>query len=155
MVILRIALDQGVHIGLNARGGRHSRTLRVEVALVQLIEGRARLIVIERALTVPHSKVIAHDQRIAGVVTDRVSASGAGLTTAKLAAASTPQPACALNLDRFLVRKGACGLTEILARELRDRGRQVEIEHLHTHLPRVLKAPADTRTTHPEQETTR
>ncbi|WP_106973008.1 RapZ C-terminal domain-containing protein [Streptomyces anulatus] len=52
-------------------------------------------------------------------------------------------------------RHRACGLTEILARELRDRGRQVEIEHLHAHLPRVLKTPADTRTAHPEQETTR
>lgn len=38
--------------GLNARGGRHSRIIRLEVALVQLIEGRVRLIVIERALTV-------------------------------------------------------------------------------------------------------
>ncbi|MGC5041058.1 RapZ C-terminal domain-containing protein [Streptomyces sp. DT73] len=32
----------------------------------------------------------------------------------------------------------ACGLVELLARELRDRGRQVDIEHLHAHLPRVL-----------------
>ncbi|MFJ2709052.1 hypothetical protein ACIO3R_38510 [Streptomyces sp. NPDC087428] len=37
-------------------------------------------------------------------------------------------------------RHRACGLTEILARELRDRGRQVEVDHLHAHLPRVLKA---------------
>ncbi|MFJ9683532.1 hypothetical protein ACIRP2_36645 [Streptomyces sp. NPDC101194] len=49
-----------------------------------------------------------------------------------------------------LVRKRACGLTEILARALRDRGREVEVEHLHAHLPRVLKTPA-----HPEQETAR
>ncbi|MFG2630002.1 hypothetical protein [Streptomyces sp. NPDC048473] len=48
-------------------------------------------------------------------------------------------------------RHRACGLTEILARELRDRGQQVEIDHLHAHLPRVLKAP----TGNPEQETTR
>ncbi|MCX4970794.1 hypothetical protein OHA98_39835 [Streptomyces sp. NBC_00654] len=41
-------------------------------------------------------------------------------------------------------RHRACGLTEILAHELRDRGRQVEVEHLHAHLPRVLKAPANT-----------
>ncbi|WP_435809170.1 RapZ C-terminal domain-containing protein [Streptomyces griseus] len=50
-------------------------------------------------------------------------------------------------------RHRACGLTELLARELRDRGRQVEIEHLHAHLPRVLKTPTDSRTSHPEQET--
>ncbi|WP_191889374.1 hypothetical protein [Streptomyces mutabilis] len=42
-----------------------------------------------------------------------------------------------------LVRKSASGLTELLARALRDRGRQVDVEHLHVHLPRVLKA-ADT-----------
>ncbi|WP_241847753.1 RapZ C-terminal domain-containing protein [Streptomyces sp. CB02009] len=33
----------------------------------------------------------------------------------------------------------ASGLTELLARELRARGRQVDVEHLHVHLPRVLK----------------
>ncbi|MFA0845527.1 hypothetical protein [Streptomyces rochei] len=27
----------------------------------------------------------------------------------------------------------------MLARALRDRGRQVDVEHLHVHLPRVLK----------------
>ncbi|MEV6841262.1 hypothetical protein AB0N17_43505, partial [Streptomyces sp. NPDC051133] len=37
-----------------------------------------------------------------------------------------------------LVRKSACGLTELLAHALRARGRQVEVEHLHRHLPRVL-----------------
>ncbi|MEV0537206.1 RNase adapter RapZ [Kitasatospora sp. NPDC050463] len=37
-------------------------------------------------------------------------------------------------------RHRACGLTEILARGLRSRGRQVEVEHLHVHLPRVLSA---------------
>ncbi|MFF0094614.1 hypothetical protein ACFYSF_32310 [Streptomyces canus] len=42
----------------------------------------------------------------------------------------------------------ACGLTELLAHALCDRGRQVEVEHLHHHLPRVLTA---TRTTNPEQ----
>ncbi|MFE7854436.1 hypothetical protein [Streptomyces sp. NPDC057403] len=45
-------------------------------------------------------------------------------------------------------RHRASGLTELLARELRSRGRQVDVEHLHVHLPRVL-------TTHPEQEPTR
>ncbi|MEU5539614.1 hypothetical protein [Streptomyces sp. NPDC020362] len=39
----------------------------------------------------------------------------------------------------FLVRKRASGLTEILARALRERGRDVEVDHLHVHLPRVLK----------------
>ncbi|MGI8313437.1 hypothetical protein [Saccharopolyspora hattusasensis] len=29
---------------------------------------------------------------------------------------------------------------ELLARELRDRGHQIDVEHLHIHLPRVLKA---------------
>ncbi|MET8168883.1 RNase adapter RapZ [Streptomyces sp. NPDC005329] len=50
----------------------------------------------------------------------------------------------------------ACGLTELLARALRDRGREVEVEHLHRHLPRVLKAP-DNGTAHPtaKQEATR
>ncbi|MDX3523695.1 RNase adapter RapZ [Streptomyces scabiei] len=41
----------------------------------------------------------------------------------------------------------ACGLTELLARALRDRGREVEIEHLHRHLPRVLMTP-DNGTVH-------
>ncbi|MGW7260647.1 RapZ C-terminal domain-containing protein [Streptomyces sp. NPDC054834] len=40
-------------------------------------------------------------------------------------------------------RHRASGLTEILARTLRDRGREVEVEHLHVHLPRVLKTPAN------------
>ncbi|MEV0492304.1 hypothetical protein [Streptomyces atratus] len=54
-----------------------------------------------------------------------------------------------------LVRKRACGLTELLAREVRDSGREVEVEHLHVHLPRVLKTSASTRTANPEQETAR
>ncbi|MFJ4188227.1 hypothetical protein [Kitasatospora sp. NPDC089509] len=36
-------------------------------------------------------------------------------------------------------RHRASGLTEIFANELRHRGHQVEVEHLHVHLPRVLK----------------
>lgn len=53
-------------------------------------------------------------------------------------------------------RHRASGLTEILARELWARGRQIEVEHLHVHLPRVLKAPAN-GTAHPSptQEATR
>ncbi|WJY43206.1 hypothetical protein QT196_38760 (plasmid) [Streptomyces sp. P9-2B-2] len=39
-------------------------------------------------------------------------------------------------------RHRASGLTELLARALRDCGREVEVEHLHVHLPRVLKTPA-------------
>ncbi|MDJ1645184.1 RapZ C-terminal domain-containing protein [Streptomyces pakalii] len=52
-------------------------------------------------------------------------------------------------------RHRAAGLTELLARELRDRGREVVVEHLHVHLPRVLKAPAGTRPATPEKETAR
>ncbi|MFJ5142721.1 hypothetical protein [Streptomyces sp. NPDC088707] len=33
----------------------------------------------------------------------------------------------------------AAGLTELLARELRSRSRLVDVEHLHVHLPRILK----------------
>lgn len=33
----------------------------------------------------------------------------------------------------------ACALVNLLARALRERGRQVDVEHLHAHLPRVLK----------------
>ncbi|MGI5122815.1 RapZ C-terminal domain-containing protein [Marinactinospora thermotolerans] len=36
-------------------------------------------------------------------------------------------------------RHRASGLTELLAQTLRERGRQVEVEHLHVHLPRVLR----------------
>lgn len=54
-----------------------------------------------------------------------------------------------------VVRKSASGLTELLARALRDRGREVEVEHLYVHLPRVLKAPASPRTANPEKETAR
>lgn len=57
---------------------------------------------------------------------------------------------------KSLVRKRASGLTEILARALRDRGREVEVEHLHAHLPRVLKKPANgTAHPNPTQEATR
>ncbi|MEU6353179.1 RNase adapter RapZ [Streptomyces sp. NPDC047072] len=53
-------------------------------------------------------------------------------------------------------RHRASGLTELLARALRDRGRQVEVEHLHVHLPRVLKTPPTSPAhTTPEQEPTR
>ncbi|MFZ3492315.1 hypothetical protein ACODT5_03580 [Streptomyces sp. 5.8] len=55
----------------------------------------------------------------------------------------------------LLVRKWASGLTELLARELRARGRQVHVEHLHVHLPRVLKMSAGTHLNLPEQETSR
>ncbi|WP_329316618.1 hypothetical protein OG723_40750 (plasmid) [Streptomyces sp. NBC_01278] len=54
-----------------------------------------------------------------------------------------------------LVRKSASGLTELLAQALRDRGREVVVEHLHVHLPRVLKTPAGTRIANHEQETAR
>ncbi|MFJ4094176.1 hypothetical protein ACIPYS_21565 [Kitasatospora sp. NPDC089913] len=37
-------------------------------------------------------------------------------------------------------RHRASGLTEILARELQNHGRRVEVEHLHVHLPRLLNA---------------
>ncbi|MFB6483711.1 hypothetical protein ACFCXF_26975 [Streptomyces virginiae] len=48
-------------------------------------------------------------------------------------------------------RHRASGLTELLGRELRARGREVVVDHLHVHLPRVLKTP----TAHPKQETAR
>lgn len=31
----------------------------------------------------------------------------------------------------------ACGLIELLSRELRNRGREVDVDHHHAHLPRV------------------
>ncbi|GHE34253.1 hypothetical protein GCM10017771_51730 [Streptomyces capitiformicae] len=40
----------------------------------------------------------------------------------------------------LLDRKSASGLTELLAPRLRQRGLDVQIERLHVHLPRVLKA---------------
>ncbi|AVH61731.1 MULTISPECIES: RapZ C-terminal domain-containing protein [Streptomyces] len=49
----------------------------------------------------------------------------------------------------------ACALTELLAHALNGRGRQVEVEHLHRHLPRVLTTHGGTHTTTPEQEPTR
>ncbi|WP_399186998.1 hypothetical protein [Streptomyces sp. WAC 04229] len=52
-------------------------------------------------------------------------------------------------------RHRASGLTELLARELRDRGREVVVEHLHVRQPRVLKTPACPRTANTEQETAR
>ena len=36
----------------------------------------------------------------------------------------------------------ASGLTELLALALRERGPEVEIEHLHVHLPRMLTDPS-------------
>ncbi|MFF4874097.1 hypothetical protein [Streptomyces sp. NPDC000961] len=40
----------------------------------------------------------------------------------------------------------AASLTELLAREVRACGLQVDVEHLHVHLPRVLKmTDTDTR----------
>jgi hypothetical protein len=43
-------------------------------------------------------------------------------------------------------RHRACSLVAILARALRARGREVEVEHLHVHLPRVLKARSEATT---------
>ncbi|MCM2424185.1 hypothetical protein [Streptomyces sp. RKAG293] len=48
-------------------------------------------------------------------------------------------------------RHRACGLIELLAGELRGRGRQVEVEHLHAHLPRVLKTPDTAHPTHTQE----
>ncbi|MEW2291040.1 hypothetical protein [Streptomyces sp. NPDC047841] len=42
-----------------------------------------------------------------------------------------------------------------MAREVGDRGREVVVEHLHVHLPRVLKTLVGARTADPEQETVR
>ncbi|NUH42908.1 hypothetical protein HUF15_40530 [Streptomyces samsunensis] len=39
-------------------------------------------------------------------------------------------------------RHRASALVELLAKALRERGREVNIEHLHVHLPRVLKQEA-------------
>ncbi|PAU50397.1 hypothetical protein CK936_02735 [Streptomyces albireticuli] len=39
-------------------------------------------------------------------------------------------------------RYTASGITELLARALWDRSREVEVEHLHVHLPRALETPA-------------
>ncbi|MGW0395892.1 RapZ C-terminal domain-containing protein [Streptomyces sp. NPDC003042] len=50
-------------------------------------------------------------------------------------------------------RHRASGLAELLARALRERGREVEVEHLHVHLPRVLKTFTVTHAAHSEQET--
>lgn len=36
----------------------------------------------------------------------------------------------------------ACALVNLLAQALIDRGRRVEVEHLHAHLPRVLRKAA-------------
>ncbi|MFJ9675291.1 hypothetical protein ACIRP5_31425 [Streptomyces sp. NPDC101221] len=52
-------------------------------------------------------------------------------------------------------RHRASGLTELLARELRDRGREVVVEHLHVRQPRVLKTSASPPTANTEQETAR
>jgi len=52
-------------------------------------------------------------------------------------------------------RHRASGLTELLARELRQRGREVEVEHLHVHLPCVLETSGSTRTASPDQESPR
>jgi UPF0042 nucleotide-binding protein len=38
-------------------------------------------------------------------------------------------------------RHRASSLTELLATRLRERGLETQVEHLHVHLPRVLKAP--------------
>ncbi|MEV5500382.1 hypothetical protein AB0M50_33755 [Nonomuraea fuscirosea] len=43
-------------------------------------------------------------------------------------------------IDLSSSEKNAAGLVELTARPVRARGREVEIEHLHAHLPRVLKA---------------
>lgn len=40
-------------------------------------------------------------------------------------------------------KRRACGLTELLAHALRARSRQVEVEHLHRHLPRVLTTTSE------------
>lgn len=52
-------------------------------------------------------------------------------------------------------RHRASALTELLAQALRDRGREVVIEHLHVHLPRVLTTPASPPTANLTQETAR
>lgn len=38
-------------------------------------------------------------------------------------------------------RHRASDLTELFARNLRKQGLEVEVEHLHVHLPRVLNTP--------------
>ncbi|MDX3605934.1 recombinase family protein [Streptomyces globisporus] len=44
---------------------------------------------------------------------------------------------------------------DFTALQQRDRGREVVVEHLHVHLPRVLKTPTSPHTAHAEQETAR
>ncbi|MGW1364537.1 RapZ C-terminal domain-containing protein [Streptomyces chartreusis] len=55
--------------------------------------------------------------------------------------AALPAGPCHIAIGCAGGRHRAASLTELLAQELRNCGRHVQVEHLHVHLPRVLATP--------------
>lgn len=64
--VVRISRDERFHIRHDARRRRHDDIVRLQVALVELVVGQARLAVVEWTVAVPHRKVITHKRIVAG-----------------------------------------------------------------------------------------
>ncbi|WP_371578638.1 hypothetical protein [Streptomyces sp. NBC_01314] len=84
----------------------------------------------------------------------------AGAVSTVQTALNCPVHLCA-ELQKYLLAQGLRSSEKGVrphrdpCRQVRDRSREVEVDHLHVHLPRVPKTPAGIRTTDPEQETAR
>lgn len=61
-----VSIHERFDISHDARCRGHDDVVRLKEALIELVVDKARLVVVEWGLTVPHSKVVAHGRIVAG-----------------------------------------------------------------------------------------
>jgi hypothetical protein len=65
-LVVGVSRHECLHVGRDARLRRHDDIVRFQVTLVELVVGRARMVIVEGTVTVPNSEVIAHGRIVAG-----------------------------------------------------------------------------------------
>ena len=133
MAALRLISFGYLHLDRDAEG----RPVPPRVDRIEDVRDRLRDPAAARAVL----DLDGHDPRVQEVVLNTPGAREliANLTDYALLPAGSP---AAIAIGCAGGRHRACGLVEILAREVRQRGRAVETEHWHAHLPRVMRDPA-------------
>ena len=133
MAALRLISFGYLHLDRDAAG----RPVPPRVDRIEDVRDRLRDPAAARAIL----DLDGHDPRVQEVVLNTPGAREliANLTDYALLPAGSP---AAIAIGCAGGRYRACGLVEILAQEVRQRGRAVETEHWHAHLPWVMRDPA-------------
>jgi hypothetical protein len=63
--VVRVPREERFHVGRDARHQRCDDRVRLQVALVEIVVDRTRLMMVEWTVTVPHRKLIAHPRIVA------------------------------------------------------------------------------------------